>query len=204
VISRTAQPEISTVIAAGLPSSPPLFVISRDSNFTFTPPSHPSLFENDHIRFLPAEDTDSKIPSRGGIVNPTAFENEAGILASVHIPERDAALPPLRHAPTEVARTGGSWLLLAIAQHGAATFDAWTTNRAVARGYVEENPLLHPFAGSPAIYGVIQIAPALFDYVGWRMRRSESGFLRRTWWLPQTLSMSASLYAGSHNLIHTR
>ena len=190
-VADRPQPIFSVLVPFGLNDAP-------------TNPGPPSFFDKDNVRLLPPNDDDSKTPARSGQLNLVPPDDGSRILASVRIPEHSETLPPLRSTHTDVGRDGHSWLLLAIAQHGAATFDAWTTNRAVSRGYVEENPFLRPVAGSPAIYGVIQIAPALLDYIGWRMRRSESGILRRTWWLPQTLSMSASLYAGSHNLVHTR
>ena len=179
-----------------------LFAPQGASTDSEKPPTHPSLFDRDNIRLLPPEATDSNIRAANETLNLAGNGDGAEILATIHIPKRTEALPSLPDKSSDVRRSGSSWLLLAIAQHSAATFDAWTTNRALARGYVEENPLLRPVAGTPAIYGVIQIAPTLFDYVGRRMR-PPAGLLRRAWWLPQTLGMSVSLYAGAHNLIHS-
>jgi hypothetical protein len=189
---------------AGNQPSTTAFLIEAESSDTTKPLRRtPSLFDRDNVRLLPAEESNSKILAAEDAARMNSFENDAENMASTHIPEHGEALPALPDIRTDVRRSSNSWLLLALAQHGAATFDAWTTNRALARGYTEENPLLRPVAGSAAIYGVIQIGPALLDYVGRRMRRSESGLMRRTWWLPQTLGMSASLFAGTHNLIQS-
>jgi len=93
-----------------------------------------------------------------------------------------------------------AWLALTFAQHGAASFDAYSTRRAVSNGGVEADPMMRPFANSPAIYGAIQAGPVLLDLVARRMQRSESPFIRRMWWLPQTMSTGAFLFSGIHNL----
>jgi hypothetical protein len=95
---------------------------------------------------------------------------------------------------------GKAWLGLAIAQHGAATFDAWSTRRAISRGAQELNPMLKPFAGNNSIYAAVQVAPTLLDYLGRRMMNSRNSVLRHTWWLPQVLGTAASLAGGVHNL----
>jgi hypothetical protein len=93
------------------------------------------------------------------------------------------------------------WLGLAIAQHGAATFDAWSTRRAITRSGAQElNPMLRPFANNGSIYAATQVGPALLDLLGRRMMTSRHTLLRRTWWLPQVLGTAASLAGGTHNL----
>jgi len=93
-----------------------------------------------------------------------------------------------------------TWLALMAAQHGAAAFDAYSTRYAVGHGATEQNPLLRPFAHSPSIYAVSQLTPAALDLVGRRMQRSHNHFIRRLWWLPQTLSTATYIWAGTHNL----
>jgi hypothetical protein len=90
--------------------------------------------------------------------------------------------------------------MLSVVEHSAATFDAYSTRQAVSRGAVEEDPLMRPFAHSPAIYGAIQVAPVLFDLLARHMQRSNYKFERRTWWVPQTASTGMSIFAGVHNL----
>src|SRR5438270_12885066 len=92
------------------------------------------------------------------------------------------------------------WLALTIAQHSAATFDAWTTRRAVSGGAYETDPLLRPFSGNASVYVAIQVGPLLLDYVGRRMMTSRYGWMRRTWWIPQVVSTPAFFVSGTHNL----
>jgi hypothetical protein len=93
------------------------------------------------------------------------------------------------------------WLALTITQHSAATFDAWSTRRVISSGQGQElNPMLRPFAGNASLYAVIQVVPVLFDYLGRRMMTSHRGWARRTWWVPQAVSTTASLASGAYNL----
>jgi len=92
------------------------------------------------------------------------------------------------------------WFALAIAAHSAATFDAYSTRASIANGNVERDPLMRPFASSPAIYAAIQAGPVMFDYMARKMQRSQSNLLRRTWWIPQTASALMSLSYGIHNM----
>jgi hypothetical protein len=104
------------------------------------------------------------------------------------------------HDRSEKARHR-EWMALAIAEHSAAGFDAWSTRRALATGDAQEsNPMLRPFAGNPSIYAAIQIGPVLFDYVSRRMMNSEHGWARHTWWVLQAVSTATSLGSGAHNL----
>ena len=92
------------------------------------------------------------------------------------------------------------WLALTIAQHSAATFDAWTTRKAISAGAYETDPLLRPFSRNASVYAAIQISPLLLDYVSKRMMTSRHGWMRRTWWLPQVVSTTAFFVSGTHNL----
>jgi hypothetical protein len=115
-----------------------------------------------------------------------------------------AFVVPVYLAPTKphYERPGRRlWLTLTIAQHGAATFDAWSTRRAISSGQVhEQNPLLKPFAGNASLYAAIQVSPSVLDYVGHRMMKSQHGWARHTWWLPQALGIAVSIASGVHNL----
>src|SRR5229473_2170349 len=73
-------------------------------------------------------------------------------------------------------------------QHGAATFDGYSTRQSVSRGNVEDDPMLRPFAHSGAIYAAIQAGPVALDFIARRMQHSEIGMVRRMWWVPQTVS----------------
>ena len=121
------------------------------------------------------------------------------LLSTIRLPDAQPAKPvPIIGARSLPSRK--SWVMLSLAQHGAATFDAYATRRAVASGATESNPLLRPFAGSPSMYAAIQVGPLALDYLASRMQRSQNRFLRRMWWLPQGASTSLFIIAGVHNL----
>jgi hypothetical protein len=93
------------------------------------------------------------------------------------------------------------WIALAIAQHGTATFDAWTTRRVISSGAGHEtDPFLRPFAGNASLYAAIQVTPVVLEYLGWRMMRSHHEWERRFWWVPQGTGAALSLASGIHNL----
>lgn len=106
---------------------------------------------------------------------------------------------PLRDCPQKLQRR--EWLALSTAQHGAATFDAWSTRRVISSGEGRElNPMLRPFAGNGSLYAVVQVSPLLFDYVGRRMMTSQHNWIRRAWWVPQAVNTVVLLASGAHNL----
>jgi hypothetical protein len=92
------------------------------------------------------------------------------------------------------------WKGLVIASSGAATFDAWSTRRAITAGAVELNPLLKPFAGNASLYAAIQVGPALMDFAGRKMMYSRYSWVRHMWWVPQSASFVSSMFCGAHNL----
>ena len=93
-----------------------------------------------------------------------------------------------------------AWVGLAAAGHGAAAFDAYETRRAISGGYgTEANPLLRPFAHSGALYVATQVSPAFMDFVGHKMMRSRQPWMRKLWWMPQTLGAGVSFSAAMHN-----
>ena len=140
------------------------------------------------------------LASRGASAPPIlGSESNSQSFSTVHI-------PPVRPSKdngiewTESRPSRRSWLALAVAEHSAAAFDAYSTRQAISRGAVEDDPLMQPFAHSPMIYAATQVGPLMFDYLSRRMQRSEYGFVRRMWWAPQSLSMGVSIFAGVHNL----
>jgi len=120
-------------------------------------------------------------------------------LSSVRVPE-PAPVKPVKVYTAERPRMSRSWLALAMVQHGAATFDAYSTRQAIGRGAVEDDPLMRPFAHSGAIYAAIQVGPLLLDYVARRMQHSEYPMIRRVWFVPQTASTVGFILSGAHNL----
>lgn len=128
----------------------------------------------------------------------TATQNSQS-LSTIRVPEIQPA-KPVRFIATESVPSRRSWIALSIAQHSAAAFDAYSTRQAIAAGAVEDDPMMRPFAHSPGIYAAIQVGPAILDFVGRRMQRSQNSFLRRTWWVPQSAATGIFLFSGVHNM----
>jgi hypothetical protein len=119
-------------------------------------------------------------------------------MANWYVPPPPAFRPP-DEAPVTHRRL---WLVLSATEHGSATFDAWSTRNALSNGRSEADPLMRPFAGSPAIYGAIQVIPVGLDYLARRLQRS-SGWTRHIWWAPQSAAAATFLFSGSYNVAHT-
>jgi hypothetical protein len=93
------------------------------------------------------------------------------------------------------------WIGLAVAEHAAAAFDAWSTRASLKTGYTRElDPIVKPFAQSAAIYPVLQLMPIVSDLLSRKMLHSSHPLFRKIWWLPQTTNMTASMFSGIHNL----
>jgi hypothetical protein len=119
-------------------------------------------------------------------------------LSTVRIPDAESTRPvPIPAIKTMPSRR--DWIVLAVFEHSAGAFDAYTTRQAIGRGAVEEDPMMRPFAHSPAIYAAIQVGPVLCDLLARRMQRSENPMFRRLWWMPQSISTAAFLSSGIHN-----
>ena len=125
--------------------------------------------------------------------------SDAQTLSTIRVPEIQPGKPE-EATMAERRRYTRSWLALSLVQHGAATFDAYSTRQAVSRGAVEDDPLMKPFAHSGAIYAAIQAGPVALDFIARRMQHSENGTIRKLWWLPQTVSTATFIFAGVHNL----
>jgi hypothetical protein len=139
--------------------------------------------------------------SKPGAVKPISFDTaqEGQTLSTIRIPEAQSSKEnAIERAVNSPSRR--QWVALAIIEHGAAGFDAYSTRQAVGHGAVEQDPLMRPFAGSPAIYLATQVGPVLFDLLARHMQHSEYPLVRRVWWLPQTLSAGVSIFSGVHNL----
>jgi len=139
--------------------------------------------------------------SKPGAVKPISFDTrqEGQTLSTIRIPESQSSKEnAIERAVNSPSRR--QWIALAIIEHGAAGFDAYSTRQAVGHGAVEQDPLMRPFAGSPAIYLATQVGPVLFDLLARHMQHSEYPLVRRVWWMPQTLSAGISIFSGVHNL----
>jgi len=119
--------------------------------------------------------------------------------STIHIPEANA-IKPIQDVSPETLPSRRKWLALSLASSGAAEFDAYSTRRSIAAGNVETDPMMKPFAGSPAIYAAIQASPVVADLLAYKMQRSGNAFIRHLWFVPQTAGTAMSLFAGAHNM----
>jgi hypothetical protein len=133
----------------------------------------------------------------GGAALSAAVDTQA--LSTVRIANTLPAKPS-RRKDIEELPSRRAWMVLSLVQHGAATFDSYSTRQAIEHGAVEADPLMRPFAQSPAIYAAIQVGPALLDYAARRMQRSNNILARSMWWVPQSGSTVMFLFSGVHNL----
>jgi hypothetical protein len=124
--------------------------------------------------------------------------------AAVQAPHVALSMQPMKQAYMRPRETRGqrvAWYSLAVAGHGAAAFDAYSTRLALSGGYgTEGNPFLRPFANSNALYAVTQVSPVVMDFLGKRMMVSEHRWVRRLWWVPQAAGSGFSIGAGVHNM----
>lgn len=145
------------------------------------------------------DSTDSKthLP---GTLTPVSLDTtaDAQSFSTVRIPTPSSKEYSIKEAMTMPSRR--AWLALAIVQHGAAAFDAYSTRQAVGHGAVEDDPLMRPFANSAAIYVATQVGPVIFDLLARHMQHSEYPLVRRFWWMPQSMSAGLSIFSGVHNL----
>ncbi len=128
----------------------------------------------------------------------TTDQNTQG-LSTVHIAPAE---PDRLHSVVipEKYPSRRAWIALSFVQHGAATFDAYSTRQAISHGAVEDDPMMRPFAHSPAMYAAMQVGPVMLDVMARHMQRSNNNFLRHIWWLPQSVSTAGFVISGVHNL----
>jgi len=161
-------------------------------------PSQTALPATPRAELADAESNPTSSSLRHANFSASSAQNSQ-FLSTIHVPPVEPG-KPVRIVSVRNTGSRKTWVLLSFAQHGAATFDAYATRRAVSSGSIERNPLMRPFAGSPSIYAAIQVAPLALDYVAIRMQRSQHSVLHRTWWLPQAASTGLFLFCGAHNL----
>lgn len=115
-----------------------------------------------------------------------------------------ALIAPLRNENRVTAERSTlpkkTFISLALLNHSAVAFDSWSTRRLVDAGGRELNPLLKPIAGSNALYPVMQAWPTAIDYLAARMARSDKPWMRKMWWMPQTVSAASSIVIGFRNV----
>jgi len=142
--------------------------------------------------------TTSSVSSLPGISLLPSSDN-AETLSTIRIPEntvhKEAETIGVERLPSR-----RNWIILSLVQHGAAAFDAYTTRQAIEGGALERDPLMRPFAQSPAMYAAIQVGPLLLDYAARKMQRSQYDAVRKLWWVPQSASTVMYITSGIHNL----
>jgi hypothetical protein len=180
--------------SAPVSTHPPVAV--EENSISTTTESSSARINLDEVHLLNADSRNQFSSS----LKTVALESssDAQSFSTVRLSEPATKENRFREALSQPSRR--QWLALALLQHGAAVFDAYSTRQAVSHGAVEDNPTLRPFAGSPAIYAATQVAPLLFDLMARHMQRSEYPLLRRFWWVPQTASAGLSIFSGFHNL----
>jgi hypothetical protein len=180
--------------SAPVSSHPP--VAAEENYIAATTESSSTHMNVEEVRLVNADSRNQFSTS----LKTVAFESsgDAQSFSTVRIPEVPTKENRFREALEQPSRR--QWLALTFLQHSAAAFDAYSTRQAVGHGAVEDNPVLRPFASSPAIYAATQVAPLLFDLMARHMQRSEYPLFRRFWWMPQTVSAGLSIFSGVHNL----
>ncbi len=174
---------------------------AKDSSAARELPSMPKPKVNADADAYAANGSGSGAASTGAGA-PVVAGSSAG--AAVRPAPVALAFQPVKPAYTRPRETRGqrvAWYTLAVAGHGAAAFDAYSTRLALSGGYgTEGNPLLRPFAHSSALYAATQVSPAVMDLLGKRMMVSQHRWVRRMWWLPQAAGSGFSIGAGAHNM----
>jgi hypothetical protein len=95
-------------------------------------------------------------------------------------------------------------VLLGAAQTGALISDGVTTRQYLQRGYVEVDPLTRallgrtPTWGRMAPLGAVQVLAGM--WLAERMAKSQHVWVRRLWWLPQTIGIAGNIAASAHNV----
>lgn len=110
-------------------------------------------------------------------------------------------IKPVDHRGFDNRNQKKIWYGLMAAGHAGAAFDAWSTRRALSGNYgTEADPLMRPFAHSGAIYAATQVTPVLMDLIGRRAMVSQHTWVRRLWWVPQSVGASLSFSTAIHNV----
>jgi hypothetical protein len=92
--------------------------------------------------------------------------------------------------------------LLAAINAGTAVMDDVSSRKVIDAGGYEKNPLIRPFVHNSGTLAVESAGEVwLMAFVADRMKHSSHPVLRKTWWLPQTLNISAKAAGGSYNTV---
>ena len=95
-------------------------------------------------------------------------------------------------------------VLLGAVQTGALISDGVTTRQYLHRGYVEVDPLTRAFLGRTPTWsrmaplGAVQVVAGM--WLAEHMSKSQHVWVRRLWWLPQTIGIAGNVAASAHNV----
>lgn len=167
-------------------------------HFGTTAPVLPQGVAGSAVQAAPLPDAPSAKPDCASKVACDGPEANSQPPAPIPTSQPQAAETPLIPADGTPRRL--PWMILSAGQHGAAALDAYSTRRAITHGARETDPLMRPFAHSPAVYAAIQVGPVMLDIAARRMQRSHNNLWRHTWWVPQSASTAIFLFSGTHNL----
>ena len=92
--------------------------------------------------------------------------------------------------------------LLAEINVGATVMDDVSSRMVIDRGGYERNPLIRPFVHNSGTLAAESVGEVwLMAFLADRMKHSRHPLLRKTWWLPQTLNISAKVTGGIYNSV---
>jgi hypothetical protein len=144
-------------------------------------------------------------PARGENPEIATLPSGPGIGLPAEFPAAPAMIAPVRNerkinSESRPQLPKKAFFSLALLNHSAVAFDTWSTRRLVDSGGRELNPLLKPVAHSGALYPVMQTWPVAIDYMAAKMARSKKPWMRKMWWVPQTVSAASSIVIGFRNV----
>lgn len=187
---------VATSLGSSAGSSVPASIPAPDTKADSGSPADAPNFNS--VRLAEPPLVDAAPEPLKNLALETTEQNTQG-LSTVHIapaePDRLHSVVIPERYPSRRA-----WIALSFVQHGAATFDAYSTRQAISHGAVEDDPMMRPFAHSPAMYAAMQVGPVMLDVLARHMQRSNNNFLRHIWWLPQSVSTAGFVISGVHNL----
>ena len=99
-------------------------------------------------------------------------------------------------------------LALGLAQSAVLVADGVTTRERVRMGYTEFDPVTKIFLGSRPTWG--RMAPLgavqclLETWLAERMRTSTNKWIRKLWWLPQSVGISGNIWGVATNRTNER
>ena len=183
-----------------LPVAKPAAIVSSSSpNYISSPvPSEKSDAAKLPVAEVNAENSAPSMPE------PRANSRGESSSAEAAAQPRAFAFEPVKPATErryENRNQKRIWYGLAAAGHAGAAFDAWSTRRALSGNYgTESDPLMRPFAHSGTVYAATQVTPLLMDMIGKRAMVSEHMWVRRLWWVPQSVGATLSFTTAVHNV----